>query len=575
MKKQVLILWVLLFALILTACGKADTTNTDLTDSTTNTTSQVQTSAPKDTAPPISYLEYGKTYGNLTEAKKDNGSWVLVNKNDESYEPKDFEEIVGQYEDILVINTGVIKEKYPKINLETIDVSTGTVLGQYHIYEDGYQKAKNRIQPIPGIIQIDDAQTETNILINTNSFKTYNGSLIVIEGSGLLVLQASENGKLYFLDLDTDIIGGDGYDSIDTRFFEGKLRVQKDGYWGCIDENLKVSIDFSFDQLGEFHNGVAPARYGANWALIDNSGVFLTKPIYDTFDGYADDQMKYLIFDRHDVDGKELVFYDGTVIIPEDMVIQHTEDNEPFAQTYDSFYVDPVGEFIFAYCSNDGDSSVRLTVHALDGAVRYIHPYYYAYSEYYGYVGQKEDLATLEQTGFERGPILLLEDVTWSTRYYYLFEDGSVTDTYLWGTPFEAEGYAIVQTLDGEFCLIDKTGEIVHNLGTEIDNASIYGEHLVYKQNDSWYIRSLSTKEQIGPFTSVTEYEWLDKQGETNAFLLVQDAQTELYGIFYKDNLIVDTVYPQIEIDSKNSSLTFVQGANRDIHSFVDFFSSF
>jgi hypothetical protein len=53
------------------------------------------------------------------------------------------------------------------------------------------------------------------------------------------------------------------------------------GRWGYIDKNGQMAIDVQFDQVGDFHHGLAPVMLGNKWGLIDKSGKFVVQPKYN------------------------------------------------------------------------------------------------------------------------------------------------------------------------------------------------------------------------------------------------------------------------------------------------------
>ena len=60
------------------------------------------------------------------------------------------------------------------------------------------------------------------------------------------------------------------------RFDNGLIPVKKDGYWGVIDENNNVIVDFAYDEVGKrFHNHKLGVAVNKCWGVIDEEGNYL------------------------------------------------------------------------------------------------------------------------------------------------------------------------------------------------------------------------------------------------------------------------------------------------------------
>jgi len=61
------------------------------------------------------------------------------------------------------------------------------------------------------------------------------------------------------------------------------MPARKDGKWGIIDRNGEVVIDFRFERLRIFGNGLFVALYGELYGLVDINGEWITEAVYERF----------------------------------------------------------------------------------------------------------------------------------------------------------------------------------------------------------------------------------------------------------------------------------------------------
>jgi hypothetical protein len=69
----------------------------------------------------------------------------------------------------------------------------------------------------------------------------------------------------------------------DLTYFcdNGLAKAKKNGYYGFIDENGEVVIDFKFKDVHGFKYGLAAAKLDDKWGFIDKKGEFVIEPKFD------------------------------------------------------------------------------------------------------------------------------------------------------------------------------------------------------------------------------------------------------------------------------------------------------
>lgn len=76
-----------------------------------------------------------------------------------------------------------------------------------------------------------------------------------------------------------------------NSFANGLCSVEKDGKIGFMDKKGNLVIDFQFDRVRDFHQGVAPVALGGDsnkdkWGLINKTGNFITDKKYDEIEAF-------------------------------------------------------------------------------------------------------------------------------------------------------------------------------------------------------------------------------------------------------------------------------------------------
>ena len=62
----------------------------------------------------------------------------------------------------------------------------------------------------------------------------------------------------------------------------------KDARWGYIDSTGKLAINFQFEEVEDFSEGLAAVKTGNRWGFIDEEGKFVINPQFDEVGGFAE-----------------------------------------------------------------------------------------------------------------------------------------------------------------------------------------------------------------------------------------------------------------------------------------------
>jgi hypothetical protein len=107
------------------------------------------------------------------------------------------------------------------------------------------------------------------------------GKIIIdekIDGAGKLferVFTYTKDKKSFLFDPLNPSDKSEGYDRISYKS-EGMLGVMKGEKYGFLDSNRMQRTEFIYDQIQQFHFGVAQVKIGENWFLIDKNGNILS-----------------------------------------------------------------------------------------------------------------------------------------------------------------------------------------------------------------------------------------------------------------------------------------------------------
>lgn len=67
-----------------------------------------------------------------------------------------------------------------------------------------------------------------------------------------------------------------------TSFSEGFMGIKKDGYYGFIDDELKLRISNRYEGIGPFNEGMAAFKLRGKWGFIDKSENIIVQPYYSS-----------------------------------------------------------------------------------------------------------------------------------------------------------------------------------------------------------------------------------------------------------------------------------------------------
>lgn len=65
-------------------------------------------------------------------------------------------------------------------------------------------------------------------------------------------------------------------------------RGSKDERWGYIDPTGKLAINFQFEEVADFAEGLAAVKTGGRWGFVDEDGNFAINPQFDKVGGFAE-----------------------------------------------------------------------------------------------------------------------------------------------------------------------------------------------------------------------------------------------------------------------------------------------
>jgi hypothetical protein len=103
--------------------------------------------------------------------------------------------------------------------------------------------------------------------------------------NGLAQIQTNE--KIGFINTKGEIIIDCIFDEVYGDFTENFCAVKINSKCGIIDEKGNKTSDFIFDEIRYFINGVAPAKIGKKWTLIDYTGKMLFEPKYNFIEDFG------------------------------------------------------------------------------------------------------------------------------------------------------------------------------------------------------------------------------------------------------------------------------------------------
>lgn len=318
------------------------------------------------------------------------------------------------------------------------------------------------------------------------------------------------------------------------ELIEGLILVGKDGYYGYVDEKGQLIIPLKYQDASDFNNGRAVVSPADKYGVIDKHGNYVLEPKYQSAEIIDDFMMikgtisQYLKTDKYfllyDLDGNEIVPNESNEILIGDnkRITAKVYDKENI-NLFNSIVYDYEGNIISSFkegCwvgkfSNgyalfrDGGAKV-----AEDG----LYKKYYGIYTYIDIDGNKvTDDYFVRATDFDNGIAIVLAGICHT--------DGSGAEDTSW------------QVIDNNF-------ETLYELGPgDYDCLGVYHDYVKFKERGGWTnsycLINMKTNTRHGIFSSITEV------AEADA-IIVQDADTGLYGLFAGGELVKDYEYNSI-----------------------------
>lgn len=340
---------------------------------------------------------------------------------------------------------------------------------------------------------------------------------------GLLSAMSEQGGKWGYIDEKGNFVIEAQFDAV-TEFSDGYATVSVDGKWGVIDTKGKYSVSPQYDYISRFSNGVAVVtdfdvddEGSDKCGLIDTKGKMLLPITYDKIGSDSCRGLGELDLDD-DVDifpikSGEKYGYANT---KGEIIVNPTyDDANSFSEGYAVFssnekygFVDAKGKEVikaqYDYCGSfkNGVASAEKSGEwgLIDTSEKWIIPAKY------------EDLRRINNTIYavskdgkwglvnKKGKEILkptYDSISGSTNYDkrcsfsyggkmgYLSENGDVciSNSYISGSEFYSDGYAIVTTDDKKAAIINTSGGIVNNK----KYYGLAGEMLRYCQYDGCF----------------------------------------------------------------------------------------
>ena len=180
------------------------------------------------------------------------------------------------------------------------------------------------------------------------------------------VCRVKKDGKYYTLydngneikQLDYEIIDLEYPTHRDTVFKDGMAVVRKDGKYGYIDENMKIVIDFQYDEAYEFSEGLARVKKDNKEYFIDKTEKIVidmngTKPLAKTFsDGLLPTYYKEKHFFINKSGKIVSKSYDDVYDCSDGMAMVKNGDKYGFVDNTGKLVIDLIYEFGTGYFQN-------------------------------------------------------------------------------------------------------------------------------------------------------------------------------------------------------------------------------
>lgn len=204
------------------------------------------------------FTNYTKVDGNYAIVIDENNNYNIVDKNNNKL-------LKGEY---------VYIEHFTKdLYIATQGNKTGLISSNEKILIPMKYSTMQKIENT-NLLQATTSEEGRIDLINENGEVTSGINNATVENNGTYIVMTSENERKYF-----DLEGKETtYKKINPN---NKLYASyKNGKWGFVDTNNNVVIDYKFDFVTEFENGVAGYKLNTLWGAINEEGQKLTDAIY-------------------------------------------------------------------------------------------------------------------------------------------------------------------------------------------------------------------------------------------------------------------------------------------------------
>jgi hypothetical protein len=130
------------------------------------------------------------------------------------------------------------------------------------------------------------------------------------EGKKQLLYEIEQGGKSGFIDHSGKIVVPPKYETVRGRFQEGFVRVELEGNWGFVGATGK-ELPIKYDSVDDFEEGRARVKSKKNgWGFIDRSGTEVIPPSFEDAGDFHQGLAKVMKGDKWgyvDLKGKQIV----------------------------------------------------------------------------------------------------------------------------------------------------------------------------------------------------------------------------------------------------------------------------
>lgn len=344
-------------------------------------------------------------------------------------------------------------------------------------------------------------------------------------------------------------------------FSEDELAsVSKDGYYGYIDKNGKIVIDFYFTAADTFTNGYAIVGVENGYGVIDKTGMYTVAPQFERLSWVSDGILSYQTQDSNLYGLCDVL---GSIL-----------SEAKFQSLYSS------QEYIWGQVDEGEDC---YCVYYLDGSPVFgkgtnLSQIQYIYNNSYGqpYLAECTGSSEPNRYGFKYSNNYYSTSYRWNC---YLTQDFQLltNEPYQDAREFNETGCAVVSVRQDEWG---------HTVWGVIDNRGNYLCDLPEPdlgRAENWYIEANNYFALAAGYTGsygmdqeyfyalvnlenneITQYRSVKFMGNTD-YIIVQDLDTNLYGLYDKNTMVKECVYDLIDMDS-NNRIILKRGAVREIY---------